>query len=348
MEHEEKKAYGRILVVDDLKINLDVVKRLLQKTKLQVETALNGQEAIDRIRTQDFDMVFMDHMMPDLDGIETLHRLKQEMPERTEHLPIIALTANTEPDLRKFYTAEGFTDYMAKPFVLAQFLELIQRFLPEEKVLGTQTCDEAEKENLPLPQVQGIDWQAAHMYLPDPEVLRSTLEEFVREAQEQVDDTRNACAQLVESPSPETFGNYRIRVHSMKSTLRMIGAKISEVAARLEEAAKNQRTRIIAEETPAFLEKYALLAENLRSRFGQSAGKNAYDRDVFLEGIRNAESAMREFDVNRLQDEMEALARMDLPEPYGAVFEAMKEPVRNLELEDVLAFCRVLLYMCRS
>ncbi len=136
---EEKSIYfrspdSRILLVDDTPLNLLVVSGLLEPTEIMIDTVESGTECIDKFGNEEYDLVFLDYRMPDLDGIETLQKLKELYPEKVDNTPIISLTASALPGERDRMIDAGFTDYMSKPVIGAEMLKLLLKYLPKEKV----------------------------------------------------------------------------------------------------------------------------------------------------------------------------------------------------------------------
>ena len=124
---------AKILVVDDTRVNLNVITKLLKRTQIQIDTAYSGREAIEKAKTTHYDIMLIDHMMPEMDGIETLQRLKEQDPQ--SDTVYIALTANAISGAREMYLAAGFHNYLSKP-VKGKILEdMIRSNLPKEKVL---------------------------------------------------------------------------------------------------------------------------------------------------------------------------------------------------------------------
>lgn len=123
---------ARILVVDDVSINLEVIRNLLKKTRLRIDTADSGEECINLCETNQYQVILLDHMMPGMDGVETLQRLKA-LPECINaNTPVIALTANAISGVREQYLEAGFNDYLSKPVTGADLEKMIQKYLPEE------------------------------------------------------------------------------------------------------------------------------------------------------------------------------------------------------------------------
>ena len=126
---------AKILVVDDIKMNLTVITKLLRKTQMQIDTARSGPEAILMAKDKDYDIIFIDHLMPDMDGIETLGHLKEQ--DGAGSPVYIALTANAISGAREMYLDAGFADYVSKPVEGEKLEKLIKSYLPPEKLLDT-------------------------------------------------------------------------------------------------------------------------------------------------------------------------------------------------------------------
>jgi len=125
---------AKLLVVDDYKLNLQVIQGLLKKTQVQLTLLQNPKTCLQKIQQERFDIIFLDHMMPEMDGITALHQM-QEMPENINHdTPVIILTANAIIGAREMYLKEGFTDYLSKPIDSRLLEKIIIQYLPPEKI----------------------------------------------------------------------------------------------------------------------------------------------------------------------------------------------------------------------
>ena len=123
----------KILVVDDNKMNIKVLKALLKQHKVQTDDAISGKECLALAEQKEYDLIFIDHMMPEMDGIETLHIMKEK--KLCENTPVIMLTANAIVGDRERYLAEGFDDFISKPVIPQALNEMLLKYLPEEKIL---------------------------------------------------------------------------------------------------------------------------------------------------------------------------------------------------------------------
>ena len=141
---------GNILVVDDVEMNLVVVQSLLEKTKLHIDTALNGKEALEKIKENRYDIIFLDHMMPEMDGIETLHQAKEMKSSKNKKTPFVALTANAVSGVRDMFISKGFDDYLAKPVDGKTLEQMVQKYMPREKIYAVEDFPEEEPATAPV------------------------------------------------------------------------------------------------------------------------------------------------------------------------------------------------------
>ncbi|MBO6109129.1 MAG: response regulator, partial [Eubacterium sp.] len=128
---------ARILVVDDVEMNLKVIKNLLKDTNITVDTAMSGQECLDMTKDTGYDLIFLDHRMPEMDGVETLHHMKERANDPNHETPIIMLTANVVAGARENYISEGFNDYMTKPIKQTDLKQMLVDYLPLHKIKKT-------------------------------------------------------------------------------------------------------------------------------------------------------------------------------------------------------------------
>ena len=125
---------ARILVVDDSSVNISVVRNLLKKTKIRIDTAGSGEEALQCVRNCEYDVIFLDHLMPDMDGPQTLKRMNELEDNRSEGTPVIALTANAGKGAKEEYLAAGFKDYLSKPIIITELEDMLFTYIPPEKI----------------------------------------------------------------------------------------------------------------------------------------------------------------------------------------------------------------------
>jgi len=252
---------AEILIVDDNKMNLLVAKSLLERTGIQLTLAQGGIECLELCRKHTFDLILMDHMMPEPDGIETLHRLRKDEGNPNRNTKVIMLTANAISGMAEMYRKEGFTDYLSKPIVAQKLEEMICKYLPEEK-LEKRTEEKTEKQLEEKPEKKeaiGLDKNAGLAYCGgNEEMYREIVRSFYEQGEEYVPG-------LTKYFSERDWKNYRIIAHTLKSTAMVIGAnEFSEYAKKMEIAAmENQETLLLAE-GENFLTEYMELLKLLK------------------------------------------------------------------------------------
>lgn len=222
---------AEILVVDDNSMNLMVISKLLKKTLVKITTCSSGYEALELMEKQKYDVVFLDHMMPDMDGIETLHNLKNVSDHININTPFIALTANAISGVRDMYISEGFNDYLSKPVDAVQLEEMLSKYIPDEKKnVKTQTTE---------PNEHLIDSHAGISNCGNMKnIYRSTLELFC--------STQNdTITKLNNNISENDWRNYTVNILELKLNAYNIGCKkLGDICLKLELTSKNIRANI--------------------------------------------------------------------------------------------------------
>ena len=256
---------AHVLVVDDSKVNIRVVEGLLQEYQIKVSYATSGQEALKIIEKMCFDFVFMDHMMPEMDGIETMHRIRDKVGNYYQKVPIIALTANALPGNREMFLEEGFNDFVAKPMEMSVLERVLRRNLPEEKLVFQTDMEgqyveqqpEVESEQAEELQVGDLDVKQALLYCGGRQAYLEILERCCEEGEQE-------CRILEELYEKQDWKNYIIKVHALKSTMRSIGAMpLFEKAKALETAAKSEDINFILERHKDMIIEYIRVMEEL-------------------------------------------------------------------------------------
>lgn len=265
-EEEFTAPKARILSVDDNRMNLELFCGILKDTKISVDTAMNGAEALRLLEKNTYHIVFLDHMMPVMDGMETLKEIKER--KLCPNTPVIALTANAVAGEKEMYFDAGFADYLSKPIFGRQLKQMIRAWLPEELVAagkeavveqtGLPSGDEKpeQKENWIAQLAAFLDTATGLAYCCDSE-------EFYKEMLGTYLDSQKADS-ISDAYQEEDWESYRILVHALKSTSLSIGAvTVSEQAKALEMAAKEQDIVFIKEHHEPALEAYQKLLSQI-------------------------------------------------------------------------------------
>ena len=264
---------AKILIVDDNIVNLKVLRNLLKETKIQVTEAKRGIECLELVQKNHYDLIFLDHMMPEMDGVETLHHMKTLSNYPCENTPVVVLTANAVSGAKEKYLSEGFDDFLSKPIVPEKLENMIKKILPRElleeainnpKQVETKT-DISDLFLEELPQIDGLDWNYAWLHLPDRNLLEYTIKEFYAQIESAADNLERAYEQITKV---EQLDSYRIQVHAMKSLAATIGIiPLTGIAKVLEYAAKDNKIDIIMSMTTTFLEEWRSYHKKLQGVF---------------------------------------------------------------------------------
>ncbi|SDB57268.1 Signal transduction histidine kinase [Butyrivibrio sp. INlla16] len=250
---------ARVLVVDDTAVNLTVFVNLLKRTGIQIDTAESGDECISLFGSKSYDVIFLDHMMPDKDGIETLMEMKEITDTPNMGVPVICLTANAISGMREMYTNAGFDDYLTKPIDAERLEMMLLQYLPEDKVTIASENGDADEKELPdfLYGIKGLDADAGMDYCGDAEDYIMALETFLGSAEKKAEEIENFWAE-------RDIKNTTVKVHGLKSSFRAIGAlKLSEFAAELEKAGNDGDTDRLDKDLSELISGYRELVKEL-------------------------------------------------------------------------------------
>lgn len=331
---------ARVLVVDDNLMNRKVFIKLLKETRIMVDEAAGGEECLEMVCENKYDLIFLDHMMPGMDGIEVLHEImaKENNPNRS--IPIIALTANAVTGAREMYLSEGFRDFLSKPISSEKLEKMLIKYLPENKVMAEVESSEQCTQEVELPELEGIDWQYAERYCKNTQYLLDTIVQFYDTMDLEADQLEQYLHQIDEE---EMMKHFQVKVHAMKSTSAMIGAiYLSSVARMLEFAARDGRRDRIKDITPAFLEEWANMKDILRPFVEEihsgedETRKPPADYSMTREYLRLLRTAMDDMEVDMADEIIAQIRRFEYAEQ--AVSNAMDElgiAVTNLDSERV-------------
>ena len=290
----------KVLVVDDEPMNLLVAEGIFREYEMQVRTVHSGIAALELCEKEDFDLIFLDHMMPEMDGVETLKRLRRLLTDSGKTATIIAFTANAVSGAREMFFQEGFDEFVSKPIEMAELERVLRNVLPKSAVRyvdkdyrtersvehqdgghseGMQEQSMSDQRKTEFLEKAGIHTITGLQYcLNSVEFYEELLEKFAADADRKQEDMDRSFEQ-------KDWGNYRIMVHSLKSTARMIGAgALSDLARELEDAAKELNVEYIGTHHDDLLVKYRETVQSIRDIFCEEEKAGKEDT-----GIQNAE-----------------------------------------------------------
>ena len=295
---------AHVLVVDDNQMNLVVFKNLLKQTQVQIDTAESGDECLRLTQNRRYDVIFLDHMMPHKDGIETLHELRAQADNPNVKTTAVCLTANAISNAREQYIKAGFDDFLTKPIDPDKLEGVLLQYLPAEKIRAVAERDvQAATESIPdvLRPLQKLAWLkldvgiknsgSADAYLPLLKIFYESLDEKV--------------AELEGFFAAENWQDYTIKVHALKSSARIIGAiAFGEEAQRLENAGKNGDIAYIRAYHAGFIAKCRSFKAPLSEIFTaqQNDDRPEADQELLQSAYEEIRAAAEEMDCDRLEE----------------------------------------------
>ena len=344
-EYEYDAAFvapdANILVVDDNMVNLKVFVGLLGKTGVKIDTADSGKACLEMIGEKQYDLIFLDHMMPEMDGIEVLHRMKTMDIHKNQTTPVVALTANAITGAKEMYLREGFDAFLSKPINPEKLEQMILRMLPKERIQyesrkedKVTTLAHLAKEEL-LPIIDGIDWNYGQTHFPTKELLMETVEVFYKSL-------------TVEAKSLEKFyeesnwQQYRIKVHGMKSSANMIGAIVlGGMAKVLEDASRDTDIETIDRLHKIYIKQWLGYTQKLEILFEKKEQQSEEKREVedtteVLTLLGNLRMACEEEDMDEMDRIMALLEDFRYTDDVLIGMEELSGLILNMESDEAM------------
>ena len=341
---------AKILVVDDTELNLTVVRGLLKQTKVQIDTVLSGYDALESVKKQHYDVIFLDHRMPGMDGIETFNNMLKLQDNQSKGVPVIALTANAVSGAKEMFLSAGFSDYITKPIESKKLEEMLEKYLPPELIEHVEIPDDDGEiksldENGEIDEddtsaisekfaaLKGVDVEEALKYTGGAEILEETLKEFYKNID------KNA-AKIQKFVDEGDYRNYTILVHALKSSARLIGAaKLSDDAKYLEKCGDEENVAEILGKTPALLELYRTYKENLAPLCAENEddiSKEEMTLEQYAEAISNIKECIEAFDFDTADQIVAMVKGYRIPDEKKEHFAALTEAISEVDRDKIL------------
>jgi len=343
---------AKLLIVDDVEMNLIVAKNLLKRIEVQIDTAGSGEEAIELAKENAYDIIFLDSMMPVMNGEETMQNIRKQCEINFE-TPIIVLTAHAVKGAREEYLSLGYTNYLSKPLDGAKLEAMIQSYLPDEKIIlvdegreketvslgnnaSDDKSDDKSKELMLISKIEGIDSEKGVETAGGEDAYILICHNFYDTAKMRIEMIREAYGK-------EDYDNYTIQVHALKSSARLIGAfELSEEALELETAGRESNVDLIKNNTAEVLLKYEWFYEKLGEIFDNKTDDENDDRPFISdEDLKNSLSEMSElleaFDFDTAKELFDSLSEYKMPDDFKDTYNKMKTKMAELDRDGVLA-----------
>ena len=338
---------AKILVVDDNEVNLQVADGLLKKFDIQCTKANSGYQALDLLSKQKFDIVFMDHQMPDMDGIETLEKIRKAETTLadSEKSIVIALSANAVNGAREMFLSKGFNDFISKPVQGKDFAACLLKWLKKDLIQIIESESKTERlipADFPSLPKEKINIEQAVSMTDSFETWLKVTKLFISLIQENSDLIQKLF----------TDGNYKdytIKVHALKSAARIVGAeKLSLMAEELEKEGKKLQEetevsedslsdiKIKTKEMLDYYRSYIDLLEPVKKYDEADDAEKLEASEEEVTAIKNAIlNACENFDLVTVEEEFEKLKKIKLPPELSSKMQELSKAVENIEFEEI-------------
>jgi CheY-like chemotaxis protein len=329
---------ARILVVDDIHTNLVVTSGLLSVYKSHIDTCTSGAAAIKMVQNKLYDIVFMDHMMPEMDGVEAARAIRAMEGDYYKNLPIIALTANAIIGMKEMFLSNGFNDYLSKPIEIIKLDDTMTTWLPDEKkIKNKEAQDPAGSHAAVFPEgflIEGVDIQAGKARYTEKaylDVLRSYY-------QHTPDLLKKISRTEYRGLSEETIKEYTITVHGIKgASFGICADTVAKQAEALENAAKSRDIQFIEMNNIRFIEEAEKIIGRLKELFtllAENAGAKTKCQKPDPALLEKLTEASMHYNVKVMDEILEKLEANDYEEG-GELVKWLREQVDNLEYEAI-------------
>ncbi len=308
---------AEILVVDDYEMNLMVAKNLMKVYDFVPDVVQSGREAITRAEEKEYDVIFMDHMMPDLDGLQTLDILKEQgyLGSRTK---VIALTANAIAGAKEYYISKGFDDYLTKPIDAEALEDMLLKYMPKKKILKKAISDVKHDRTL----TSNDDERQALI-----KIFVSTIDESAKK--------------LDEFKEKSDIKNYTIKVHGLKSTARLIGEmSISKKAEALEKAGNAGDWDYIETHHKELIDEYLSIRNTYE---GQKSAKKPLDESDLKDALYSIIEMANVCDFTSTEMVLNTLADYEIPEELDEKLKEIRALLDKLDYEAVASLATQIL-----
>jgi signal transduction histidine kinase/CheY-like chemotaxis protein len=332
---------AKLLIVDDIPTNLKVAEGLMAPYGVAIETCLSGAEAIELAKQRDYDIIFMDHMMPEMDGIETTEHIRiweweqKKNGGAQEQIPIVALTANAVSGVREMFLEKGFNDFLAKPIDVSKLDEILNKWISKDKRESEKKAASTSGHATSL-HIEGIDISKGIAMTGGTEAgYRLVLTMFHKDALERMYSLEKA---LDKNSSEAVITNFITNVHALKSASASIGmAEISTEAAKLEAAGRNKDITYIQENLGFFTDNLAKLLKNIQAALKAGIGsKQPSTNPALLPMLQKLEAALRSQNFAEIDNILEELNKIPQNEKNMKLLEKISDEILVTEFDEAI------------
>ena len=352
---ENNKTYmfrapgARVLVVDDNIVNLFVAKEILERYDIEVQTASSGQECIDIVNGNIFDIIFMDYVMPGMDGQETLKKIRSFGIDYLNRVPIVALTAQTSSGAGKVYRDEGFDSYLSKPLSVENLEDVLLKLLPSRFIIK-KTVAQTEESDAEL-ELERQSWYQRLVSVLDGvnvkkglSLCRNDYDSYINLLRVIYSDGKNQIGKIRTAIAHDDMENYRITIHAIKSVTASAGDdELSAMCAEHEERSKANDFDYIRENVDTLVDKYSVLLKKidvalLRESEFRGRTKQKVRTESGAEEIRKLASdllaALENYEIDEAEKAIAQLDSLKLGEAREKAVSEIKDRLLMFDYEE--------------
>ncbi len=329
---------ARILVVDDNPVNLKVAAGLMAPYQFNIDTAVNGIEAIEKIKENTYDLVFMDHMMPEMDGIDATIAIRELEGEYFRTLPIVALTANAIVGTREMFINEGMNDFLAKPIEVKKLGGILAKWIPASKKIKNAKDKRGKKPH------ETLDWRIKGVDVAQGVLSVGGVDNYKQIIGVYYGDGKQKCASLLNHFTAKAILDFKTEVHALKSASATIGAmELSVMAAKLEEAAHNNNIQYIDDNIDVFLTSFEETLDGMEPYIQESMGGDAKEEEKPKGDLAYLKDALKEMEgyaevanIGRIEDILAKVKGFGWEEDISIKLDKIKECIAMFDYDGVL------------
>lgn len=358
-----KASNAKILVVDDNEVNLQIAEGLLKKLGVIADSVKSGYEALDKVFENHYDIIFMDHQMPGMDGIETLEKIRRkensfgqgEGNEKNEHRIVVSLSANAVNGAREMFISKGFDDFLAKPVQGKDFAVCLKKWLPANLI---EEIDQSPEGGLVIPK--GFpSWNEEKLDLLNAMNNSGGYENYMKTLRTFYLSIEKNAAEIGRFLISEDIKNYTIQVHALKSAARIIGAnelskkaeylelfckKLMEEREKLEQKVIDERMTEVHERSTSLIALYASYMRDLRPlvEFYDNSNKveeAEYDEGAVKEIISSIINACDSCDLDSVENQFALLKKYHFNEEQSLLIKKLGQAIEEIEYKTIIEHC---------
>lgn len=335
VEHVLFAPTAKVLVVDDNDVNLRVASGIMNQFGFTPRLLSSGAELLELVQQdKSYDMIFLDHMMPGMDGVETVEKLRRMEGEYVKTVPVVALTANAIKGVEREYLDAGMNDCLFKPMQIDMLERVLKRWLPKEKV--EQTIFKAPEEQWPDADVEYIDGVNIAEAV---KLVGGSVSDFLLVLTDFVASVEKKAQEIERYEKEEDIQAYTIEVHALKSAAKLVGAdSLASLAAMLEKSGKNGDLEQIHAGTPTLIERYREIGERMApyaiNEEIQEEEKRDISQDELVEMFYELKQCFKKLDAARAEELADELRKCRFTGQWYHRIQKLYTDVNNFDFES--------------